>query len=113
MFFRRDECTPMTVREEVSAIKRTANCVGKHGIKHRTKPVKIYVLQQTVEILQDNTYSTAEIIADGSYCITVRNNQGYKLPSVGGLGTAPVYFVGSVLTIGGALLFLRKRRRGD
>ena len=78
-----------------------------------TEPVKLFVYQHSVEVLQDSTYTTATVQQNGTYLVPVRNHQGYELPSVGGVGILPFYTAGALLVVGSVVLLLRRRRKKE
>ena len=79
-----------------------------------TEPVRLFVYAHNVEVLQDSNYTSAIIQQDGTYLVTVKNHQGYEMPSVGGIGVVWFYCLGCILVLTGTGLLLsvgRRRRR--
>ena len=77
-----------------------------------TEPVRLFVYQASVEILQSSAYTSAVVQQDGTYLITVRNRQGCEIPSVGGVGVYWFYCAGALFVLAGtAALFVRDRRK--
>ena len=50
--------------------------------------------------------------ADNKLDTTIINKAGATLPSTGGMGTTPLYVIGSVLVVGAAVLLIVKKRMG-
>ena len=49
---------------------------------------------------------------DGTYLVTIKNHQGYEMPSVGGVGVYWFYCAGALFVLAGtAALFVRDRRK--
>ena len=64
------------------------------------------------EEAQTANYASTTITAGQTIAVTCTNTTGAVLPSTGGMGVVPYFTLGSLMTIGGGLLLIRRRWKG-
>lgn len=106
-----DATTKVTNDEGATSFDGLAD--GTYYLEETKAPAGYNLLDKPVTVIVDGEGDDGKVTeAELTVTAKVANNTGSLLPSTGGMGTTPLYVIGSVLVVGAAVLLIVKKRMG-
>ena len=109
------------VDSETGTVTFTGLGAGTYTIKETKNPDGYNTIAPVTFTLTFNAGTKTFVVSDNEKIVvgadnkldtTIINKAGATLPSTGGMGTTPLYVIGSVLVVGAAVLLIVKKRMG-
>ena len=98
------------VRKEAAVVITVTDALDSDSVEFGTGATLNGVSYDEGTTLSDSGYGRKYDAASRVYTLKISNSAGVELPHTGGMGTTVFYIIGTVLTLGCALMLVIRRR---